>query len=172
MSYGQYVTFTVNAELYAVDVCHARTVIHEASVTRLPGMEEFVRGIIDFRGHGIPLIDLKVKLGVPSAESKSHNTDSSVLILELPRGEDGSLTVGVMVDTVHEVISIESESIKPSPRVGSQSSVDLLHGIARTDESFILVLDPARILDSSDAERIAEHGGIMDYAETVEPVNR
>ncbi len=172
--YGQYVTFTLESEVYAVDVCHARTVIHEAEVTRLPHMEEFVAGIIDFRGHGIMLIDLKTKLGVatgsdsPATISEPQEsaqettaasglpTGSSILILELPR-RDSHITVGVIVDEVHEVISLDEHAIEPAPKVGSACNLEFLHGIARTeDETFLLVLKSERILESDEAARVAE----------------
>ncbi|MFP4644816.1 MAG: chemotaxis protein CheW [Spirochaetales bacterium] len=161
--FGQYVTFLLDSELYAVDVRNARTVIHEAKVTRIPHMESFVAGLIDFRGHGIPLIDLKTKLGVegssPAGASGGMGTaevppGSAVLILELPQG-DNHITVGVIVDEVHEVIALDEATIEPAPAVGSACNLEYLRGIARNEETFILVLNAERILESGEVAAIS-----------------
>ncbi|MFP4644628.1 MAG: chemotaxis protein CheW [Spirochaetales bacterium] len=160
----QYVTFLLDSELYALDVQNARTVIHAARITRLPRTEPYVVGLIDYRGHGIPLIDLNLKLNVsenlngnPSEgahEEREVPPESAVLIVDLPNGEE-HITVGVIVDEVHEVIALDETTIEPVPAVGTRCDREFLRGFARHGDTFLLVLHAERILESGEVARLA-----------------
>ena len=140
-----YLTFSLAEERYAVPVERAAEVLEYAKITKLPMAEGSLRGIIDLRGTGIPVLDLRVELGVASSVPEES---CSIIVLELPHDGKASL-VGALVDTVYEVIEIPTSLIEPPPRFKARSggAREPIAGIARADERFVIVLDADKLLD-------------------------
>lgn len=114
-------------------------VLEYARVTKLPMADRSLRGIIDLRGKGVPIVDLRIELGLDASVPEK---DCSNIILELPR-EEGILLVGALVDAVYEVIEIVPSSIEGPPRLESRTDGDkkLIADIAKADGRFVIVLD-------------------------------
>ncbi|MFP4508545.1 MAG: chemotaxis protein CheW [Spirochaetaceae bacterium] len=155
---GTFLTFALGGECYAVAVQNAQTVIERSKVTHIPRMPDFMMGVINFRGRVVPLLDLHRKLGIPRGEAESGGDSQGcvIVILELP-WQGRSLTLGVRVDEVREVIDIDPAMIEATPSIGSSGNMRFMQGIARRAEEFLLVLDAERILESDELSDLGEH---------------
>ena len=154
-STGQYLTFTLDQERYAVDISRVREVLEFTSVTRVPRTPEFMRGMINLRGNIVPVIDLRLKLCLGRTE---RTVDTCVVITEVTI--DGQPTVlGALADSVQEVIELDAASIAPPPRMGTRVSTDFIRGMARRDEHILVILDIDRVLSEEDLRAVAELPG-------------
>src|SRR5512134_1658617 len=111
---SQYLTFTLDEELFALDIGKVREVLEFTSVTRVPRTPEFMRGVINLRGSVVPVVDLRLKFGLSRTES---TIDTCVIITEVESGAEKTV-LGALADSVQEVIELEPRNIEPPPRMG------------------------------------------------------
>jgi purine-binding chemotaxis protein CheW len=139
---SQFLTFKLDQELFAVDVSQIREVLEYSTVTKLPGTPDFMRGVLNLRGDVVPVVDLRMKLGLGMS---TQTVDTCVVISDI--AVDGERTVvGALVDSVQEVIDLDAASLVPPPRMGSRVDASAIRGMGpRRDEHFIMVLDLDRI---------------------------
>ena len=147
---AQYLTFVLAEERYAVDVAKVREVLELSSITRVPRTPEFMRGVINLRGSVVPVIDLRMKFGMSGTE-KTVNTCIVVMEIDL---EGEVLVLGALADSVQEVIEIEAGQIEPAPRIGTRLNTDFIHGMAKRDESFLIILNIDRVFTSEDMNAV------------------
>jgi len=140
----QYLTFLLDGELYAVSVSQVREVLEYNTITKLPRTEAFMKGLINLRGKGVPVIDLRTKFSMPE---KEVTKDTSIIVLEV--GGEG-LVVGAMADAVQEVVELDEADIEPAPRLGSRLDAEFMAGIGRKDEGFVVILNTDRIFDEEE----------------------
>ncbi len=160
-STAQYLTFTLDQERYAIDIAKVREVLEFSAVTKVPRTPEFMRGMINLRGNIVPVIDLRLKLGLSRTE---RTVDTSIVITEVM--VDGQPTVlGALADSVQEVIDLEAASIAPPPRMGTRVNTDFIHGMARRDDQLLVVLDIDRILSEDDLRAVATAPSVAPGAE-------
>jgi purine-binding chemotaxis protein CheW len=137
---GQYLTFFVGAEEYAIDVLRVREVVDGVAITRVPAAPRDVRGVANLRGSVVPVLDLGLRFGggalVPTART-------CVVVVECEGGADP--LVGLLVDSVHRVVALTTKQIEPVPAFGTQARVELLSGIGVVDASFVQILAPDRV---------------------------
>ncbi|BAS28787.1 chemotaxis protein CheW [Limnochorda pilosa] len=134
---NQVVIFQLGGDRFAVGVTDVREVLRTPPLTRLPGAPPYVRGVANLRGEVVPVVDLRMKLGAP--ENPHH--DSRVLVCEL-EGE----AIGIEVDDVQEVSTLDQSQIHAAPRQWSDEARAPLTGIARVEDELILVVDLPRLL--------------------------
>ena len=133
----QYLTFKLDSEIFALDISKVREVLDFTSITRVPRTPDFMRGVINLRGTVVPVVDMKLKLGMSSTE-KTINTCIIIVELEL----DGDIVVlGALADSVQEVIDLEPDNIEPPPRIGTGLNIEFIRGMGKRDDSFIIILD-------------------------------
>lgn len=132
-----YLTFTLDEELFAVDVGKVREVLDLTKITRVPQTPEYMKGVINLRGNVVPVIDFRLKFGMDEVEP---TIDTCIIVLEIDV-EDELLIIGALADSVREVFELEPEQIEPAPRLGTKFNVDYLHGIGRKDDSFLMILN-------------------------------
>lgn len=137
----QYLAFTLNGEVFAIDILQIREIIEFGTLTEVPMMPPTIRGVINLRGAVVPVIDLSARFGRgPSAVARR----TCVVIIEV--SVDGSKqTLGVMVDAVNEVMEIPSEDVEPAPAFGTRIRTDFIAGMGRVNERFVIILDVARV---------------------------
>jgi purine-binding chemotaxis protein CheW len=145
-------TFKLDAEAYGIEILNVRELIGVMEITRVPRSHAFVRGVINLRGKVIPVIDLRLEFGMAGTEP----TDQTVIIVvQIERGGH-PLTMGLLVDEVQEVLSVESSSIEPpSTLAGASSDTSFILGIAKMDKRVIFLLDIARVLTGDELDAIA-----------------
>ncbi|HET7506714.1 MAG TPA: chemotaxis protein CheW [Kofleriaceae bacterium] len=142
-----YLTFKLGDELFAIDVARVREVLDLSEITRVPTAPPYMRGVVNVRGSAVPVVDLRLKFGLPSTPDTVH---TRIVVLELEL--DGELTVvGGLADSVHEVLEIDPDQIREPPRIAMRWRADMIHGLGRKGDQFIIVLDIARVF-------AADHG--------------
>jgi purine-binding chemotaxis protein CheW len=150
---GKYMTFRLADEAYGVEIVKVREIIGMTSITCVPRAPRFLRGVIDLRGKVIPVMDLRVQLGMTPAQP----TDQSVIIVVQCAAGGGALTIGVLVDQVLEVRAIAAGQIAPVPSLGAGARDGaFILGIGRTDQGVVMLLDVGRLLSDADARALDE----------------
>ncbi len=153
---AQYLTFNLEDELFAFDIATVREVLDYPVVTRIPRTPAYVRGVINLRGAVVPVIDLRAKFGMPKG---ADAVDGCVIISEV-QAADGATILGVLADSVREVMNLNAGEIEPPPKFGRVDAA-FIRGMGRQGERFIIILDIDRIvgadeLDAVQAPRDAE----------------
>jgi purine-binding chemotaxis protein CheW len=138
----QYLTFIVRGEEHAVPILRVKEIIEFETVTRVPGTPSWVRGVINLRGAILPVVDLASKFG--DDESPVTKTTCTVVVETTHRGE--TITIGVMADSVSEVIDFTADQIEPPPSFGTHVRVDYLLGMGKLERKLVLLLDIDRLL--------------------------
>lgn len=149
----QYLTFSVGEEVFATDIRIVREIIQHASMTVVPLMPEFVRGVINLRGSVVPVIDLRARFGRGPAQ---FSKKTCIVIFDA-RSQGERQELGVMVDAVSEVIAIAQSQIEPPPQFGTTVAREFVKGIGKVEAGFIPILEPDKALSMDDmAHCIAE----------------
>ncbi len=133
----QHLTFKLDDEVFAVDISKVREVLEFKSVTKVPRTPDFMCGVINLRGGVVPVIDLRLKFGMPVAE-KTVNT--CIIIVEVAL-DDETTVLGALVDSVQEVFELESDQIEPAPSIGTKLNTEFIRGMGKRDGEFIIILD-------------------------------
>ncbi|HEY0195141.1 MAG TPA: chemotaxis protein CheW [Kofleriaceae bacterium] len=151
-SLTSYITFKLGDELFAIDVAGVREVLDLTEITRVPTAPPYMRGVVNVRGSAIPVVDLRHKFGLPPT-ADTVNTRIVVLELEL----DGELAVvrGI-ADSVHEVLELERGQLREPPRIAMRWRADMIEGLGKKGEQFIIVLDIARVFATDQALLVAD----------------
>ena len=134
----QLVVFQLGAELYGVVISRVHEIIRLQSVTRVPRAPAFVEGVINLRGKVIPVVDLRRRFGLPTAE---HTRASRIVVVEI-----GDQVVGVVVDGVSEVLRVSGATVEPPSPVVAGIDSEYIHGIAKLPERLVILLDLDRVL--------------------------
>lgn len=148
---NQYLTFNVDGENYAINVGNIREVLEFQTVTKVPRMPSFMRGIINLRGSVVPVIDLKMKFELGETDK---SIDTSVIVTELKIGDD-EVVIGLLTDAVNEVIDIEDSDIEPTPNIGTSIDSSFIEGMGKKDSKFIIILNINNILTSGEISKLA-----------------
>lgn len=149
---AQYVTLGVAEELFAAPVGQVQEILDMRPIARLPQAPDTLLGMIDVRGLGIPVVDLRLTLGLPAA-ADTENTRIIVLALD---GEHGNHRLGLRADRVFEVTVLDEDDLDPPPAVGGTWSGRCIAGLGRRNGRFVTVLDLERLLgDVETATRAA-----------------
>ncbi|MDR3435213.1 chemotaxis protein CheW [Telmatospirillum sp.] len=142
----QYLTFTLAEETFAVEIVKVREVIDYVHVTRVPRMPSFLCGVINLRGSVVPVIDLRLILGMPSIEK---TVDTCVIIAEVVMDGD-ALHLGMLADSVQEVIDIDPSQIDPPPKLGSMLDTEFIRGMGKREEGFFIILNIDSVLSGDE----------------------
>jgi len=148
----QFLSFTLANEAYAIDIVTVREIIQPSAMTPVPLMPDFVRGVINLRGAVVPVIDLQARFGRgPASTSKK----TCIVIVDAVR--DGErIELGLMVDAVSEVISLDPSQIEPAPQFGGATRRDFIAGMGKRGERFVVLLDPERAFDIGEMAALCE----------------
>lgn len=154
---SQYMTFKLGKELFAIGVAQVREVLEVAQITRVPTSPAYMRGVVNVRGQATPVVDLRLKFGLPSVPDTVH---TRIIVMELEL--DGEATVlGGIADSVHEVIEFEPGSTGPPPRIAMRWRTDFIQGMGKRGDEFIIVLDVNRVFS---LEELALTGEASNHA--------
>ena len=144
---SQYVTLGVADELFAAPVSKVQEILDMRPIARLPRAPENLMGMIDVRGEGIPVLDLRQTLGIEPAP----DTENTRIVVLSVTGPQGLLTVGLRADRVFEVTILDSATLDPPPAISAGWSGHCIEGIGRRNGRFVTVLDLDRLLGESAA---------------------
>jgi purine-binding chemotaxis protein CheW len=156
-STGQYLKFALGDEVFAMDIRCVREIIQHGSMTVVPLMPQFVRGVINLRGAVLPVIDLQARFGRAPAQMGKK---TCVVVFDVVR-EGEKVELGLMVDAVTEVVDIAASQIEPPPHFGTTIERDFIKGMGRVDGAFIVIVEPDRALDIESMATLTEsHGAV------------
>jgi purine-binding chemotaxis protein CheW len=142
----QYLTFMIGGEEYAISLLKVKEIIEYDTVTGVPRTPEWIRGVINLRGSVVPVVDLAVKLRqAPSVAGKL----TCIVITEV-ECEGEATVMGIMADSVRQVIDLNPQEIEPPPTFGTRVKVDYLLGMARSGKKFCLILDTEKVLSTDE----------------------
>ncbi len=163
----QYLTFRMLGEAYALGILRVREIIEYSRITKVPRMPAFVRGVINLRGHVVPVLDLATKFGL---EPSPLTADTCIVILEVASGDEKQI-VGIITDSVDEVIDLAPERIEPPPSFGTMIDTRFIVGMGVMEKAFLLIIDIEQILSDDDMAAVSDaaDGLESDAIEPVEP---
>ena len=141
-STGEFLTFTLGEENYGVDILKVQEIRGYDSVTRVPDAPEYIKGVINLRGTIVPVIDLRLKLRLKEARYDSFTV---MIVLNVD-----DRVVGIVVDSVSDVVPLAAEQIRPTPEFGAAVDTRFISGIGTLDERMLILLDIETLLDSAD----------------------
>jgi len=136
-----YLTFTLGNENFALNVEHVEKILEFQPVTEVPKAPEYMLGVFNLRGDVIPLIDTRIKFGMPKTEISSS---TCVLVITI-NSEGDSIKLGALVDNVNEVVKYNTKDLLTIPTVGKQNKTEFLHGVMKLNDKFVLLLNADKI---------------------------
>ena len=146
----EFLTFTLGAEEYGIDILKVQEIRGYNSVTRIANTPDFIRGVINLRGHLVPIVDLRVRFGLGDPR---YDAFTVVIILNI-----GTRIVGIVVDSVSDVMTLKREQIRPAPEFSSNLGTEYLLGLGALADRMIILVDIACLLESA-------HMGLTNPAE-------
>ncbi len=151
---SQYLSFTLGGEVFALDISKVREVLDYTEPTKVPQTPDFMRGVINLRGGVVPVVDLKLKFGMPRTE---RGINTCIIITEVALGDEHAV-IGAMADSVREVFDLSPEQIEPAPRIGTHLNTAFLKGMGKHNDNFILLLDIDRVFSEGELAEVSAAG--------------
>nr|WP_250809062.1 chemotaxis protein CheW [Neorhizobium tomejilense] len=146
-SESQFVTFSLGDEIFAVPVEVVREILDHEEPFKIPHGPEYLLGLRDVRGQGVPVIDLRLRLGLTRTVKTPH---TRILVLDVPVA-DRVLVLGLVADRVFEVVPFRKEQIETAPDIGVRWRSDYIAGVVRRESGFVVVVDLARLFSDSES---------------------
>ena len=171
---GKYLTFELYEEEYGLEILKVREIIGLMEITAMPRTPPFVRGVINLLGNIIPVIDLRVKFGMEAAEDTEH---TCIIVVEVHK-EGKATQMGILVDSVAEVLDITGEDIEETPSFGTSVVTDFILGMAKAKGAVKILLNIEKVLTANElgavsgvtAARRASEEGASPPAKQAAPV--
>jgi len=154
---NQYLTFLLGGEMFAIGILNIKEIIEYGSLTEVPMMPEFIRGVINLRGAVVPVLDLSARFGRKRTEVTRR---TCIVIIEVETNEEKH-DVGVVVDSVSEVLEIAGGEIEPAPSFGTKIRADFIHGMGKVNGKFVIILSVNNVLSLDDLA-LLEHAAGAD----------
>ncbi len=150
---GKYLTFVLGKEEYGVGILKVREIIGVMEITAVPHTLPYVKGVINLRGRVIPVLDLRLKFGMAA---KEYDERTCIIVVEI-EGPSGPIQVGLLVDSVSEVLNVTAAEIEPPPAFGTHLDADYILGMAKAKGHVQILLDADRVVGK----------GVLETLETV-----
>ena len=147
---GKYLTFTLADEEYGIGILKIKEIIGLMQITTVPQTPEFIKGVINLRGKVIPVVDLRLRFGM---DSMDYTERTCIIVVEIT-GTNGSVQIGIVVDSVSEVLNIRGEDIEDTPAFGAKLNTDFISGMAKTEDNVKILLDIDRVLSTQELESL------------------
>ena len=152
-----YLTFTLDLEDYAVDVFQVSEVLDYTSLTRVPRTPDFMKGVINLRGSVVPVVDMRLKFGLPETE---NTVDTCIIVLEVEL-EGKVLVIGAIADSVNEVFELDPKDIEPPPRLGTRLENEFISGMGKHNGEFIIILDVNRVFSDEEMDLLRQDDEVL-----------
>jgi purine-binding chemotaxis protein CheW len=142
----QYLTFKLAEEIFAFDVAKVREILELTSITKVPQTPDFMRGVINLRGSVVPVIDLRLNFGMECTE---QTVNTCIIVVEVNLAGE-VLVLGVLADSVQEVVEMEPDHIEPPPQLGARLNTEFIKGMGKVENNFVMILDIDKIFSSEE----------------------
>jgi purine-binding chemotaxis protein CheW len=143
---GKYLTFRLSNEEYGIGILKIKEIIGMMPVTSVPQTPDFVKGVVNLRGKVIPVMDLRLKFSMKSAD---YTERTCIIVVEI-EGKKGNILIGLVVDSVSEVLNISQNDIEKTPSFGANLDTKYIQGMAKMEGGVKILLDIDRILSTSE----------------------
>jgi len=140
---GKFLTFSLGAEFYGIDIMYVTEIVGIQSITVVPELPDFIKGIINLRGKIIPVMDARLKF---KKEPKDYNDRTCIIVVDVLE-----LSIGIIVDAVSEVLNISDENIVPPPNLNTGGR-KYIKSVGKSDDNITLILDCEKLLDESEMD--------------------
>jgi purine-binding chemotaxis protein CheW len=144
---NQMVIFGVGSEYFGVEIAQVESIIKIQTITKLPHMPEFVKGVTNLRGKVLPIIDLRKRFGFVAEETDKH---SRIIVVNLDQTE-----VGMIVDEVSEVLTVPEGAVEPTPEITTSVNSTFITGIAKLDPRLVILLNLQQVLSQREQANVA-----------------
>jgi purine-binding chemotaxis protein CheW len=164
---SQYLTFKLENEVFALDIAKVREVLDFTRITKVPQTPDFMLGIINLRGAVVPVIDMRLKFGLPQAAT---TVNSCFIIAEIELDTEATV-LGALVDSVQEVMELDPDQIEPPPRIGTRLNTKFIKGMGKRDDQFVIILDIDKVFSTDELALAREMGTDEKISESVAQAN-
>ncbi len=151
---GKYLTFSLAGEEYGIGILKVKEIIGMMPITAVPRAPGQIKGVINLRGKVIPVVDLRLKFGL---EPMAYTERTCIIVVEIAFGS-GKVFMGIVVDSVSEVLNIRGADVEPAPDFGSKLDTGYILGMAKAGQSVKILLDIDRVLGSAETEMMSGIG--------------
>ena len=145
---GKFLTFSLGEEEYGIEIRNVTEIIGIQNITELPDTPAYVKGVINLRGKVIPVIDVRLRFNIEALEYKDR---TCIVVVNI-----NNMSVGLIVDTVSEVMDIPAENIDPAPKVNNKSGSMYIKGLGKVGDEVKILLDTQKLLFGNDLEQVAD----------------
>jgi purine-binding chemotaxis protein CheW len=149
---GKYLTFSLAHEEYGIGILKIKEIIGMMPITTVPQTPEFVKGVINLRGKVIPVVDLRLRFGI---EAMDYTERTCIIVVEI-KGGSGIILIGIVVDSVSEVLNIKGEEIEDTPAFGTKLDTAFILGMAKKEGGVKILLDIDQVLSANEIAAIEE----------------
>lgn len=149
---GKYLTFTLAEEEYGIGILKIKEIIGMLPITSVPQTPDFVKGVINLRGKVIPVMDLRLRFGMPAID---YTERTCIIVVEIA-GNSGTILIGIVVDAVSEVLNIKGDDIEKTPTFGAKLNTDYILGMAKMEGGVKILLDIDRVLSNDELSLLSE----------------
>lgn len=150
---NSFLSFLIGEEEFAVHVGNVLNILEMTKITEVPKTPDYMKGVINLRGTVLPVIDTRIKFGLPVTQ---YTSNTCIVVMELNIEGDG-VKIGALVDSVHAVLEINESEIQPSPNIGSKYKSEFIYGMINIDEKFIMLLDMEKVFSSNEIISLKEN---------------
>ena len=151
---SQYLTFLLGGEMFAIPILNIKEIIEYGSLTTVPMMPAFIRGVINLRGSVVPVVDMALRFGRKAGDVTRR---TCIVIIEIETGDEKQ-DVGVMVDTVSEVLEIPDTEIEQTPSFGAKIRADFIRGMGKINGKFVIILSVNHVLSIDEMATLSQVG--------------
>ena len=141
-----FLSFKLSEEVFAINVSQVLNILEMSTITRIPKSPEYLKGVINLRGTVLPVVDLRIKFGLPE---KQATVDTSIIVLSVDL-EGEAVLVGILVDAVREVLELKNSDIAPTPSIGTKYNSGFIKGMWRMNDKFIMILDIDKVFSTEE----------------------
>ncbi len=144
----KYLTFHLAGENYGIEICYVIEIIGIQSITEVPDMPDFIRGVINLRGKVIPVMDVRARFALPA---RDYDDRTCIIVINVDSTE-----VGLVVDEVSEVADIPENNVEPAPRTSKNSESSYIQGMGKMNKRVIILLDVHKLLFSGEMQCLTQ----------------
>ncbi|OGR19397.1 MAG: chemotaxis protein CheW [Desulfobacterales bacterium GWB2_56_26] len=142
----QYLTFKLADEIFAFDVAKVREILELTTITKVPQTPDFMRGVINLRGSVVPVIDLKLSFAMARTE---QTINTCIIVVEVYLDGE-TIILGVLADSVQEVVEMEPDLIESPPRLGTKLNTEFIKGMGKVENNFVMILDIDKVFSAQE----------------------
>jgi purine-binding chemotaxis protein CheW len=144
----KYLTFQLAREHYGIEIYYVTEIIGIQTITELPEMPDFIRGVINLRGRVIPVMDVRARFKLPD---RDYDERTCIIVVEIK-----DTSVGLVVDEVREVMDIPEESVEPPPKATGKENSNFLKGVGKVENDVKIILNVSQLLFDKELEELSK----------------